>query len=353
MRSEAEQDLEVYLVGGAVRDALLGRPVGDRDWVVVGSTPEQMQTLGFTPVGKDFPVFLHPQTHAEYALARTERKRGQGHRGFAVHASPDVTLEEDLQRRDLTVNAIAQDDNGNFIDPFEGRRHLDEKLLRHVSPAFSEDPLRVFRVARFAAMLPDFSVDGDTLALMQAMAAAGELRTLSAERVWQELDKALAAQAPARFFAVLADCNCLGDWFPELAAASVQCLSTEPLLRFAELPLDAAGFKAMATRLKAPNLYLQTALDWVTWREALAQWRSVDVATLNEALRLLQVTHEPSRLQRMIALLQAHGKADGAALLDLAAGWQRVKISDETLSGPAYGQALAQARERFLQTSRS
>ena len=245
MRVDMPHDLEVYLVGGAVRDALLGRPLGDRDWVVVGSTPEQMQSLGFTPVGRDFPVYLHPQSHEEYALARTERKQGRGHRGFAVHAEPTVTLEEDLRRRDLTINAIAQDPQGGIIDPFNGVADLRAKRLRHVSAAFTEDPLRVFRVARFAALLPEFSVVPETMELMRSMAVAGELADLSAERVWQELYKALCAPAPEKFFEVLAQCGALDDWFADIQAQALAFATDEPLLRFAELPLDAAAYEKM------------------------------------------------------------------------------------------------------------
>jgi tRNA nucleotidyltransferase (CCA-adding enzyme) len=192
MASSIEQ-LQCYLVGGAVRDELLGRPSPDRDWVVVGATEQQLLALDFVRVGKDFPVFLHPQTKEEHALARTERKRGQGHRGFVVDARPDVTLEQDLGRRDLTINAIAKTSEGHLIDPYKGQQDLHDRVLRHVSEAFIEDPLRVFRVARFAAQLPGFTVAAETQALMRNMTAAGELETLSAERVWQEFAKALGA----------------------------------------------------------------------------------------------------------------------------------------------------------------
>ena len=179
--------MRAYIVGGAVRDALLGLPVRDRDWVVVGETFEAMLERGFRPVGRDFPVFLHPGTHEEYALARTERKRGHGYAGFVCHAAPDVTLEDDLARRDLTINAIAREESGALIDPHGGVRDLEARIFRHVGPAFIEDPLRVLRVARFAARLPDFSVAPETLALMRKMSASGELDHLVPERVWQEL----------------------------------------------------------------------------------------------------------------------------------------------------------------------
>ena len=196
--SGAVSAMRVYRVGGSVRDELLGRPIADRDYVVVGATPQQMLDQGFKPVGREFPVFLHPQTREEYALARTERKRGRGHRGFSFHAAPEVTLEEDLARRDLTINAIARDADGTLIDPYGGAADLRRGVLRHVGPAFVEDPLRVLRVARFAARF-GFSVADETEALLEAIAASGELSTLSRERVWQELAKALMEVQPSRF----------------------------------------------------------------------------------------------------------------------------------------------------------
>jgi tRNA nucleotidyltransferase (CCA-adding enzyme) len=209
--------VKVYAVGGSVRDQLLGLEVRDQDYVVVGSTPEEMQRLGFKPVGKDFPVFLHPQTHEQYALARTERKSGHGYRGFTVHASPDVTLEEDLQRRDLTVNAIARDQNGDIIDPFKGSRDLKNGILRHVSPAFTEDPVRVLRVARFAARF-SFDIAAETNELMQQMVANGETDHLVPERVWQEISTGLMEQTPSTMFQVLRDCGALARIIPELDA---------------------------------------------------------------------------------------------------------------------------------------
>lgn len=211
---------EHYLVGGAVRDALLKLPVHERDWVVIGATPERMQAAGFKPVGKDFPVFLHPETGEEYALARTERKQGQGHTGFVFHAEPDVTLKADLERRDLTINAMAQTEAGELIDPYHGRADLEARVLRHVSPAFVEDPLRVLRVARFAAKLAplSFGVAPETLALMRDISDSGELETLSGPRVWQELEKALATPQPSVFFHVLRECGALARVLPEVDA---------------------------------------------------------------------------------------------------------------------------------------
>ncbi|NDW14540.1 CCA tRNA nucleotidyltransferase [Alteromonas genovensis] len=211
--------MQVYLVGGAVRDTLLGRPVTERDYVVVGATPDDMLAKGFTQVGKDFPVFLHPRTNEEYALARTERKSGAGYTGFICDASSEVTLEEDLRRRDLTVNAMAQDDSGNIIDPYNGKADLENRCLRHVSQAFSEDPLRVFRAARFAARYAylAFYIAEDTIALMTLMATSGELKALSAERVWQETKRSLLEQSPGVYFSTLAKSKALPSWFMELS----------------------------------------------------------------------------------------------------------------------------------------
>lgn len=210
--------MKTYLVGGAVRDGLLNLPIKDRDWVVTGTTPEAMLAAGYQQVGRDFPVFLHPKTREEYALARTERKSGRGYTGFITWFAPDVTLEQDLQRRDLTINAIAQDSDGNIIDPFNGRHDIQQRLLRHVSAAFNEDPLRVLRVARFAARFAhlNFRIADETMALMQHMAASGELAHLTAERVWKETESALQSPNPQVFFQVLRDCNALAVLFPEI-----------------------------------------------------------------------------------------------------------------------------------------
>ncbi|WP_374325455.1 multifunctional CCA addition/repair protein [Azonexus sp.] len=210
--------MQVYVVGGAVRDALLGRPSDDHDHVVVGSTPEAMLAQGFKPVGKDFPVFLHPETHEEYALARTERKTAPGYHGFTFHTAPEVTLEEDLARRDLTINAMARDTAGRVIDPFNGQGDLAARVLRHVGPAFAEDPVRILRLARFAARFADFSVASETVALMQDMVAGGEVDHLVAERVWQELAKGLMEDKPSRMFEVLRQCGALARLLPEVDA---------------------------------------------------------------------------------------------------------------------------------------
>jgi tRNA nucleotidyltransferase/poly(A) polymerase len=215
-------DMKIYLVGGAVRDFYLGHPVVDRDWVVVGETPENMLSAGFLPVGQDFPVFLHPQTKEEYALARTERKTAKGYHGFQFYTAPDVSLEEDLKRRDLTINAMAQDKNGQLIDPYHGLDDLKAKVLRHTSDAFVEDPVRILRLARFAARFSDFSIAPETLILSTKMAQTGELDSLVAERVWQETYRALSEKKPERFFHVLEQTNALIPIFKELAAIWLQ-----------------------------------------------------------------------------------------------------------------------------------
>ena len=208
--------MQVYCVGGAVRDELLGLVIKDKDYVVVGSTPQAMLDAGYRPVGKDFPVFLHPNTHEEYALARTERKTAAGYKGFAVHAASDVTLEQDLARRDLTINAIAKDTDGTLIDPFNGLADIQAKTLRHVSDAFAEDPVRILRAARFAARFTDFTVAPETNALMQQMVQAGEVDALVPERVWQELSKGLMEARPSKMFEVLRACGALQKILPEL-----------------------------------------------------------------------------------------------------------------------------------------
>jgi tRNA nucleotidyltransferase (CCA-adding enzyme) len=237
------QPVRVYRVGGSVRDELLGRPVSDRDWVVVGATPEIMLASGFLPVGKDFPVFLHPETRDEYALARTERKQGRGYRGFRFFATPEVTLEEDLRRRDLTINAMARTPDGHLVDPYGGEADLHAGMLRHVSPAFAEDPLRVLRVARFAARF-DFRIADETLALMRYIVAARELETLAPERVWQEFARGLSEANPSRMLEALRACNALVLLLPELEA--LYAIPVDD----AQAPGDNAG------------AFVQRALDW-------------------------------------------------------------------------------------------
>lgn len=251
--------LEVYVVGGAVRDALLGRPAGDRDWVVVGATPEIMAARGFTPVGGDFPVFLHPRTHEEYALARTERKSGRGYHGFVFHAGRDVTLADDLRRRDLTVNAIAQAPDGALIDPLGGVADVRARVLRHVGPAFVEDPVRLLRLARFAARFHDFSIAAETLELCRALVREGEVDALVPERVWQEFAKGLMTDHPGRMFDVLAQCGALARvapglvWDAEVAAGLAQGAARGLSLAQRHALLCRASAGDLQGRLRAPS----------------------------------------------------------------------------------------------------
>ncbi len=347
-----EHGIDRYLVGGAVRDELLGRAIVDRDWVVVGARREDLLALGFLQVGKDFPVFLHPQTKEEHALARTERKVGQGHTGFAVHASPHVTLEEDLRRRDLTINAIAKPASGDLIDPFDGRGDLEQRVLRHVSSAFVEDPLRVFRVARFASELCDFRIAPETEALMMSMCEAGELRTLSAERVWYELAKVLRAPCPERFFAVLARCQGLTDWFPELDLERLIFSDNSSMdgdSRWTSYLVLAGATRARSTferRLKVPGAYRNLADDWDAWHAVLLEWRSCPVSELCDALVALKVGHDLGRLTKLLSAMRA--PKDRISLIELAERFARVGLGDQELSGKAYGEKLKEEQNRWL-----
>jgi tRNA nucleotidyltransferase (CCA-adding enzyme) len=344
--------MQIYLVGGAVRDKLLGLPVQDRDYVVVGASPEQMEALGYKLVGADFPVFLHPQTKCEYALARTERKSGRGYKGFTVHAGPDVTLEDDLRRRDLTINAMAEDEDGTLVDPFGGADDLKRGVLRHVSPAFAEDPLRVLRVARFAARF-GFAVAPETLALMRALVAAGELEELVAERVWQELERALGEPRPVRFFEVLRECGALARLLPELerlfgvpqppdshpeidsgvhtlmVLEQAARLSPDARVRFAALAHDlgkgltspeqwprhvgheeagAALIEALCRRLRAPNDYRDLAVLVARFHFHCHRAAELRAATLLDTLEALDVFRRPQRLEQFLLACEADAR---------------------------------------------
>jgi tRNA nucleotidyltransferase (CCA-adding enzyme) len=254
--------MKIYCVGGALRDELLGLAVQDRDWVVVGASPEELIAQGFTPVGKDFPVFLHPKTHEEYALARTERKTGPGYRGFQVQFDAAVTLEDDLLRRDLTINAMAREEGGALIDPYHGQKDLEQRIFRHVSPAFAEDPVRVLRLARFAARFTDFTVAPQTLDLMRAMAASGELSALVPERVWQELARGLMAEKPSRMFDALQEARALPVLFAPLARVWMDG-------RLA-LPLDHAALAQLSLEQRYAVLCHQLGSDSL---ELSQRWR--------------------------------------------------------------------------------
>lgn len=318
--------MKIYPVGGAVRDRLLGLPIQDRDWVVVGATPAEMLALGFKPVGRDFPVFLHPQTHEEYALARTEKKRAPGYKGFEVYASPEVTLEQDLARRDLTINAMAEDETGQLIDPFGGQQDLQQRLLRHVSPAFAEDPVRILRVARFAARFKhpfQFKVAPETLQLMQHMVQQGEVDALVPERVWQELARGLWEAQPGEMFLVLDQCGALQRLFPELtpwwprnapaALASLAAAATRGL------PLDvrlsswlcallqeapqAGGplLESLSQCLRLPNEVADLARLTCEYCRDVTASLQADAAEILTLLERLDAIRRPARFERLLA----------------------------------------------------
>ncbi len=307
--------MKTYRVGGSVRDQLLGLPVQDRDYVVVGATPEAMVAKGFKPVGADFPVFLHPDTREEYALARTERKSGTGYKGFTIHASPEVTLEEDLARRDLTINAMAMDEAGNLVDPYGGRRDIDATLLRHVGPAFAEDPVRILRVARFAARFADrgFRVAEDTLALMQGMVQSGEADHLVAERVWQEMAKGLVEARPDAMVDVLQRCGALARIGPELAQATIDLQLLRETgghppgveARFAALclGLDPDAAQQLCDRWKVPAACRDLALAAIRATPHAARLESLRPAELLELFDLWDALRRPHRAEALMELL--------------------------------------------------
>jgi tRNA nucleotidyltransferase (CCA-adding enzyme) len=298
--------VKAYVVGGAVRDELLGLPVQDRDYVVVGATPEEMAAQGFKPVGRDFPVFLHPETKEEYALARTERKSGRGYKGFTVHAAPDVTLEEDLRRRDLTINAMAKAPDGTLIDPFGGKRDLEAGVLRHVSEAFAEDPVRILRVARFAARF-GFQVAPETLELMKEMVAGGEADYLVPERVWQEFSRGLGEPRPELMFEVLGRSGLapklLGEVKPirEILARAARAQASVPV-RFAVIawPHQEAEVAALCERLKAPNEVRDLALLACRNRMALRGAALASPAALLELLKRTDAFRRPERFDELL-----------------------------------------------------
>lgn len=374
--------MEIYLVGGAVRDQLLGLPVKDRDWVVVGATPEQMVKAGYRPVGKDFPVFLHPQTHEEYALARTERKSGKGYRGFTFHTAPDVTLEQDLIRRDLSINAMAMDETGALIDPYGGQTDLENRLLRHVSDAFREDPLRVLRVARFAARFHslEFKVAPQTLELMRQLSNDDELEHLSAERVWQEFERALATTSASTFLATLDSCGALKQLLPEIARLDSAQWSqldapnlTQPEERFALLAYhlgcsqpqehsqqnaqqnaqeqrnETKSLDQIVERLRLPKRYSEIAKDLIQWGPQLARYRQLKPAAKLQVIEGLKLQRSLQRFDHIaapIALLfgqSPNATADSTVLAAAVRAVNSVSPKDllsDGLKGPALGEEL-------------
>lgn len=405
--------MQVYLVGGAVRDHLLGLPAGDRDFVVVGATPEQMIALGFRQVGRDFPVFLHPQTGEEYALARTERKSGRGYTGFVVHAAPDVTLEEDLRRRDFTINAIAQAEDGALFDPFDGERDLRDRVLRHVSTAFSEDPLRVLRAARFMARFAPlgFTIASETRSLMREMVASGELESLVSERVWQELSRALRSAQPSAFLRTLRDCDALRVVLPEVDTLygvpqrvefhpeidtgrhielvcdmAAKLAPGDDLIGFAALAHDLGkaltptdelpkhvmheqrGVKplqALSARLKVPNEHRQLAE--IACREHLNIHRLDELRdeTVLKLFERMDAFRKPERVQQLALVCEAD-KRGRAGLEDQpypqAAELQRLfaiaravnaGMFADVAPGPALGEAIRKARISAIAAARA
>jgi tRNA nucleotidyltransferase (CCA-adding enzyme) len=396
--------MKTFLVGGAVRDRLLHIPVKERDWVVIGETPESMIQQGFRPVGKDFPVFLHPQNHEEYALARTERKTAPGYKGFVIHAAPDVTLEQDLMRRDLTINAMAMSPEGEIIDPFNGRRDLENRIFRHISPAFSEDPVRILRVARFAARYAhlDFRIADETQALMQQMVDSGEIDYLVPERVWAELHKALLERSPVAFFQALKDCGALAKILPEIDALfgvpqpeqyhpeidtglhsflsleQASRLSPKPEVRFAALVHDLGKalspkehwphhynheqkglpiLEHLCARLRIPNSYKVLAKQVMTHHSHCHRVFKLRASTLIDMLTSLGAFKPNNKLDDMLLACEADRKGrtglnnapypqagyiKGAAKAAASIDTSAVLQSD--LKGPQIGEAIRRLR---------
>jgi tRNA nucleotidyltransferase (CCA-adding enzyme) len=311
--------MKIYLVGGAVRDKLLGLPVKERDWVVVGATPGQMLAQGYAQVGQNFPVFLHPETREEYALARSERKTGPGYKGFEFHFTPDVSLEEDLRRRDLTVNAMAMDEDSAITDPYGGRQDLQNRVLRHVSEAFVEDPLRVLRVARFRAQLADFEfrVADDTLELLRRIVASGEIRHLVAERVWQELHKALLSPGPQLFLQTLQDTGALKELFPDgtfepnkaIAALNQACAMTgDAQVRYAALMQgadSAASAAAIGERLRAPKAFTELAELLHKHHKFFTDSVQLPPPEVLDGLKALDAFRRPERFEQFLLAAEA------------------------------------------------
>ncbi len=404
--------MRIYLVGGAVRDKLLGLPVKERDWVVVGARPEDLERQGYKPVGRDFPVFLHPKTHDEYALARTERKIAAGYRGFSVRAAPEVTLEEDLRRRDLTINALAQDADGKIIDPYGGRRDIEQRVLRHVSPAFAEDPVRILRAARFAARYRHlgFRVAEETIALMRGMVDAGEADALVPERVWQELAKALREPNPPAFFEVLRACDAQALLFPEierlygvpqppqyhpeidtgvhtmLVLTQAAKLSPEPIVRFAALTHDlgkgttprsqwpshrghekrgVALVDQLCDRLKAPNHFRELARHVARYHLHCHRALELCAATILKVLEALDAFRRPERFEQFLTACEADARGRAGlenreypqadilrAARAAAASVNAKSLIEAGIEGPAIASALRERRIAAIKARR-
>ncbi len=357
--------MKTYIVGGAVRDELLGLPVQDRDYVVVGATPDDMVELGFTPVGKDFPVFLHPQTREEYALARTERKTAPGYKGFVFHADRSITLEQDLARRDLTINAMARAEDGALIDPFGGLQDLQARVFRHVSDAFEEDPVRILRVARFAARFAEFSVAPETMALMQRMVQAGEVNALVPERVWQEVARGLMEAQPSRMFAVLRECGALASIVPGLAdlwrhpapegssagqltmaAVDIAAARRHGLpVRFAVLMHDLdEAIDPACQHLRAPNECRDLAVMAGREKEVMSQATDLPPEAIVDLLQRCDAYRKP---QRFVELLQAMECIDVARGNESAARTRHLETRLSVALQVAAGDIAAEVMARY------
>ena len=398
--------MKIYLVGGAVRDKLLGLPVKDRDWVVIGTTPKKMIEEGFEPIGENFPVFLHPKTKEEYALARTERKSGKGYKGFVFYSSPKVTLEDDLKRRDLTINAIAEDENGELIDPYGGEADLKNGILRHVSPAFVEDPLRVLRIARFAACF-GFKIADETIKLLHIISKSNELDTLTPERVWSEMEKALAGKYPTRFILTLRSCNALKILFPEIDALfgipqdkkyhpeidvgrhtlmalnqSVQ-LSSDPIVRFSVLVHDLGKattpkeqlpnhdghetrgvniIDSFCERYKIPNKYHDLAACVSEFHIDCHQIQEMEPKEILERLEKLDAFRRPERFKKFLIACESDSRGRAGFeekefpqakyflnALEISRGVNVDLLANKSLKGKELGEALRKERIKILE----
>ena len=398
--------MKIYLVGGAVRDKLLGLPVKDRDWVVIGATPKKMIEEGFEPIGENFPVFLHPKTKEEYALARTERKSGKGYKGFVFYSSPKVTLEDDLKRRDLTINAIAEDENGELIDPYGGETDLKNGILRHVSPAFVEDPLRVLRIARFAACF-GFKIADETIKLLHIISKSNELDTLTPERVWSEMEKALAGKYPTRFILALRSCNALKILFPEIDALfgipqdkkyhpeidvgrhtlmalnqSVQ-LSSDPIVRFSVLVHDLGKattpkeqlpnhdghetrginiIDSFCERYKIPNKYHDLAACVSEFHIDCHQIQEMEPKEILERLEKLDAFRRPERFKQFLTACESDSRGRAGFeekefsqakyflnALEISRGVNVDLLANKSLKGKELGEALRKERIKILE----
>jgi len=334
--------VKIYVVGGAVRDRLLGLTPGDRDYVVVGGSPDEMIAAGYQPVGKDFPVFLHPKTHEEYALARTERKTGHGYHGFSCYAAPDVTLEEDLLRRDLTINAMAEDATGVVIDPYGGQQDLQARVLRHVGEAFAEDPVRILRVARFAARFPEFTIAPETQSLMRTMVASGEAKHLVPERVWQEVSRGLMADQPERMFSVLDACGAAKDLFAGvlpppgvLICAAERALSLPVRVALWLSTCTAEQVVDLANALRLPTDCKDMAVLLARYQQALLTLDGLSAEDQLNTLERCDALRRTDRFKLLLSALPCLG-ADAA----LAEGWLKILAAAASVDAGAIALAV-------------